>query len=163
MHRCTLRTRTIVQRGRHGGGARAFSERLTSVYLPYVTPQQPRQSLAERGLPETHARPVWLGVGPLGLAVAGPMTGQANCRGLNHRVAQGSEYPPRGPFPPFACPPCLGWGRGSLSSCCTWSPQSGPPPVTASGWSSCLQSVPAEMSAGCSPAVPQPRAECALL
>ena len=60
---------------------------------------------------------LWLGRGPRGRAVARPMIGRANCRGLNHRVAQGFEHPTHGPFPPG-----LGWGWRSLWSFCTWSP-----------------------------------------
>lgn len=40
--------------------------------------------------------------------VAAPMTGQANCRGLNCRAAQSLEHPTQGPFPTQASFPTQG-------------------------------------------------------
>ena len=77
--------------------------------LPYFTFLCNPLLDAEKGVAK-HTRTLCvLGRGPWGLAVARPMTGQANCRGLNHRVAQGFEHPTHGPFPPG-----LGWGWRSL-------------------------------------------------
>ena len=100
------------------------------------------------------------------------MTGQANCRGLNHRVAQGFEHPTHGPFPPG-----LGWGWRSLWSCCIWSPWSGPscdsqqlaqphasseePQPHASSAEPQLQASSAEPQPHASSAEPQPHASSA--
>lgn len=147
---------TTVQRGDTWG--EDISKCLWHKYFPILPSCATPYQMQRRGLLNTHAHSVWLGRGPWGLAVARPMTGQVNCRGLNHRVAQGFEHPTHGPFPPG-----LGWGWRSLWICCIWSPWSSPHPVTANSWPSCLYHTPAVMSPSCRPAVPQPRADRVLL
>lgn len=92
--------------------------RTRSEYPWCSPPSQKPAEAGKRSLLSTCTHPVWLGRSPLGLAVAGPMTGQANCRGLNCRAAQGFEHPTQGSFPtqgaPLCLPICLGWARGSV-------------------------------------------------
>lgn len=79
----------------------------------------PEKGLLEHTL--QHTLCAW-GRGPWGLAVARPMTGQANCRGLNHRGGSGLwSTLAHSPFPPG-----LGWGEVSVELLYL-EPLSGPP------------------------------------
>lgn len=72
------------------------------------------------------------------------MTGQANCRGLNHRAVPGFEHPTQGA--PFASPSAWA-GCGGLSSCVLGASLA-PSSVIADSGPSCLHSVLVEIVSG---------------
>lgn len=127
-------------------GLRTFSEHpwCQTCVLASPTLCTPWASGLARGrVRNTRTHPVRLGGGPLGLAVVGPMAGQANCRGRKHRAAQRCEHPTPGPLrpspgSPLHLPTLTGLG---VEVCLLYleSPKYPPPSLTPTSWPRCLQ------------------------